>query len=127
MGKHYRQLSIVECCEIALLRTAGYSVPEIAAALDRSPPTISRELNRNASANGGDQPEYAQQQQAQPRRWRGARLERDAALREDALSGLSAGWSPAQVSGRLALDYGRPVISHESIYRFIYAVAERGN
>ena len=61
---------------------------------------------------------------------RGARLERDAALREAVLSGptrpkLNAGWSPAQVSGRLALEYGRPVISHQSIYRFIYAQLAR--
>ena len=41
------------------------------------------------------------------------------------LPGLSAGWAPAQVSGRLALDYGRPVISHASIYRFIYAQPAR--
>ncbi len=93
MGTHYQQLSIVERCEIARLRTAGCSVPEIAAALDRATSTITRELNRNASANGGYQPEYVQQ--------------------------------PAQVSGRLALDYGRPVISHASIYGFIYAQPAR--
>ena len=93
LGKHYQQLSIVERCEIARLSTAGLSKHEIAAALDRSPPTISRELSRNASANGDYQPEYAQRQ-AQACCWRGARLERDAVLREDVLSGISAGWSP---------------------------------
>jgi len=30
------------------------------------------------------------------------------------------GWSPKQISGRLALEHGAPVISHESIYRYIY-------
>ena len=30
------------------------------------------------------------------------------------------GLSPEQIAGRLALEYGRPLISHESIYRFIY-------
>ena len=41
------------------------------------------------------------------------------------LAGLGAGWSPAQVAGRLALDEGRQIISHESIYRFIYAQMAR--
>ena len=35
------------------------------------------------------------------------------------------GCAPAQASGRLAPDYGRPVTSHESIYRFIYAQLAR--
>ena len=89
MGTHYQQLSIVERCEIARLSTAGLSKREIAAALDRASSTISRKLNRNVSANGGYQPEYAQQQ-AQVRCWRGTRLERDTVLREDVLSGLDA-------------------------------------
>ncbi|MFD0462448.1 IS30 family transposase [Microvirga aerilata] len=33
---------------------------------------------------------------------------------------LAMGHSPEQIAGRLALDQGRPVISPESIYRFIY-------
>ena len=55
----------------------------------------------------------------------GARLERDGPLREQVLAGLGAGWSPAQVAGRLALDEGRQIISPESIYRFIYAQMAR--
>ena len=122
MGTHYQQLSISERCEIARLRGAGHSKRQIAAALDRAPSTIARELERNASATAtataGYQPEYAHQQAQAPLgkviigNRRGARLERDDALRETVLSGLRAGWSPAQVSGRLALEYGRPVISH---------------
>ena len=80
MGTHYQQLSIVGNCEIARLSTTGCSVPEIAATLDRASSTIYRELKRNASANGGDQREYAQQP-AQAPCWRGYRLEQDAALR----------------------------------------------
>ena len=40
-------------------------------------------------------------------------------LRAEVLSRLGQGWSPEQVAGRLALEEGRQVISHESIYRFI--------
>ena len=77
MGTHYQQLSISERGEIARLSDAKYSVHPIAAALDRAPSTIARELDRNASANAGYRPEYAQQQ-AQARCWHGSRRERDA-------------------------------------------------
>jgi len=30
------------------------------------------------------------------------------------------GWSPEQIAGRLALEHGHTVISHESIYRYVY-------
>jgi IS30 family transposase len=33
---------------------------------------------------------------------------------------LAMGHSPEQIAGRLALEHGRVIISHESIYRFIY-------
>src|SRR3954466_10799263 len=66
----------------------------------------------------GYKPSYAQQQ-TRARRWKGSRLERDASLRREVLAGLSRGWSPEQVAGRLARERGRRVISCESIYRFI--------
>ena len=79
---------------------------------------------RNSSRTRGYQPSYAQQQ-ARARRWSGSRLERDASLRQQVLAGLTQAWSPEQVAGRLALAAGRQVISHESIYRFIYAQLAR--
>lgn len=38
---------------------------------------------------------------------------------------LKCGWSPEQIAGRLARERGGPVISYESIYRFIYAQMKR--
>ena len=125
MGERYAQLSLEERCSIARLRDAGQSIRQIAAALDRPPSTISRELNRNDSKSGY-KPSYAQEQ-ARARRWSGARLERDDGLRAAVLDRLAAGWSPEQVAGRLARDTGHVVISHETIYRFIYAQARRTN
>ena len=120
----YRQLSIEERCEIARLHEGGQSIRKIAAALDRQPSTIKRELSRNSSSRVGYSPTYAQQQ-ASARRWSGSRLERDDVLRETILDRLADGWSPEQISGRLALDAGRKVISHETIYRFIHAQLKR--
>ena len=124
MGNRYSHVTIEERCEIARLQAKGRSIRQIAASLDRPPSTISRELKRNATQSSGYKPRYADEQ-AQARRWSGSRLDRDDRLRDQVLSGLRAGWSPEQVAGRLALQSGRKVISHETIYRFIYAQLAR--
>ncbi len=129
MGRSYDQLSLEERCEIAELRRAGRSIRQIAAALDRQPSTISRELKRNSSDGpraGPYQPAYAQKQTA-ARRWSGARLDRDQDLRERVLGLLGQGWSPEQVVGRLKREAGRTVIGCETIYRFVYAQLKRSN
>ena len=124
MGKYYKHVSIEERCEMARLRAQGQTVRQIAAGLDRSPSTIARELKRNGSSTQGYQPVYANQQ-AHARRWRGSRLERDSDLRLRVLSGLQQGWSPKETAERFALEDGRKVISHESIYRFVYSQIAR--
>ena len=124
MGRSYEQLSLDDRCEIARLSANGSSIRQIAAALDRSPSTISRELSRNRGIQVGYKPSYAQQQ-ARARRWTGSRLEREPGLRRAVLQRLGRGWSPEQVAGRLACERGHKVISHESIYRFIYAQIHR--
>ena len=85
---------------------------------------VARELKRNGSRTLGYQARYADQQ-AHARRWQGSRLERDRGLREQVLCRLKQGWSPEQVAGRLAMESGKRVISHESIYRFIYGQMAR--
>lgn len=124
MGQTYRQLSMEERCEIARRRAGGESIRQIATALDRQPSSVSRELKRNSGKAVGYQPSYAQKQ-ADARRWHGSRLLRQPDLQRRVLIALAAGWSPEQVAGRLAREDGRPVISHESIYRFIAAQIAR--
>src|SRR6476661_4310983 len=114
MGQNYGQLSLEQRCTIARHRQAGKTIRQIAAAMDRAPSTIARELKRNSGTQVGYQPAYAEQQ-AKSRRWRGCRLLRDTALQEQVLHGLRRGWSPAQVAGRLKRE-NRGVISYESIY-----------
>jgi hypothetical protein len=45
-ARKYRHFSIEERCEIARRRQAGESIRQIAAALDRSPSSIARELEQ---------------------------------------------------------------------------------
>jgi transposase, IS30 family len=123
MERSYQQLSLDDRCEIARLQADGCAVRQIAAALGRSPSTISRELKRNRGATSY-RPGYAQER-ATARRWKGSRLDREPFLRRVVLKCLAKGWSPEQVAGRLAREQGRKVISHESIYRFIHAQIAR--
>jgi IS30 family transposase len=126
MGKSYDQFTLDERCTIARLHQAGQSIRQIAAALDRSPSSISRELKRNHGSQVGYKPAYAEEQAA-TRRWKGSRLERNAELRDLVLSGLRRGWSPEQVAGWLKCQKVRSTVSHETIYRFIYAQIRRTN
>ena len=126
MPRSYTHLAIDDRCEIARLHAAGHSIRQIAARLDRAPSTIARELTRNGSHTQGYQPRYAEQQ-ARARRWTGSRLDRDAVLRTLVLAHLAQGCSPEQVAGRLARAAGHPVISYESISRFIDAQRRRTN
>jgi IS30 family transposase len=124
MGRSYDQLSLDDRCEIARLSANGSSIRQIAADLDRSPSTISRELKRNSGAQVGYRSSYANQQ-TRARRWKGSRLERDGSLRAAVIERLASGWSPEQIAGRLEREQGRKVISYETIYRFIYAQLSR--
>jgi IS30 family transposase len=125
MGQCYGQLSLEERVEIYRLHAGGKSQNEIASALTRAPSTISRELRRNSRSTkvwrGGYEPVRAQQLAERRRQWDGRfKLARQPDLRNSVGKSLAMGHSPEQIAGRLALEHGRVIISHESIYRFIY-------
>jgi transposase, IS30 family len=125
MGQCYGQLSLKERVEIYRLHADGKSQNEIASALDRAPSTISRELRRNSRPTkvwpGGYEPLRAQQLAERRRQWDGRfKLARQTDLRNSVGKSLAMGHSPEQIAGRLARQHGRVIISHESIYRFIY-------
>lgn len=125
MGHCYRQLGLEERIEIYRLHLAGRSGNQIAAALGRARSTIGRELRRNGRRTkvwpGGYAPVRAQQLAERRRRQDGrSKLARQAELRNHVGKSLAMGHSPEQIAGRLARQHGRVIISHESIYRFIY-------
>lgn len=124
MGTRYLQLSLEDRCRIATLKAQGHSIRQIAAGLDRAPSTIAREIRRNTGRRLGYKPAYADEQ-TRARRWKGSKLERDHSLGQAVLERLGQGWSPEQVAGRLARERQTPTVSHETIYRFIYAQITR--
>jgi IS30 family transposase len=125
MGQCYGQLSLEERIEIYRLRAAGASIRAIGLALGRAGSTISRELRRNGRStkvwSSGYAPVRAQKLAERRRRWDGRfKLARQPDLRNLVRDRLAMGHSPEQIAGRLTLEYGHTVISHESIYRFAY-------
>jgi transposase, IS30 family len=119
MGIHYEQLCAAERKAIGRLHAAGRSQRQIAAILCRHPSTITRELRRNSLASRRWPAGRYDAQRAvaltERRRRRG-----QPALRDQVRDFLAMGWSPEQIAGRLARQHGRTIISHESIYRFVY-------
>jgi len=125
MEKNYRHLSLSERIELYRMYKANYSLRAIATALGRSASTISRELKRNSEPtkawSAGYEPVRAQAVSVRRRRWDARfKLARDPALRAYVRERLLAGWSPEQIAGQFKAETGHCVISHESIYRFIY-------
>lgn len=122
----YRHLTREDREEIAVLRAAGHSNAAIAAALGRSPSTISRELRRNALETG----RYAAQTADGAymlRRQRAAVLERDERLERFVRDRLAEGWSPEQISGWLksGVERGLRTLATETVYAFIYRARQK--
>ena len=125
MGRRYCQLCIEERVLIGLLQKEGHSLRMIARHLGRCVSTVSRELRRNSKPTkqwpGGYKPARAHDLALRRRRWDARfKLARQPELRRHVRDRLAMGWSPEQIAGRLALEHAHTVISHESIYRYIY-------
>jgi IS30 family transposase len=98
---------------------------QIGRALGRSAATVSRELRRNAKPTkqwrGSYEGERAHGLALRRRRWDARhKLARQPDLQKWVRDSLAMGQSPEQIAGRLEHEHGRMLISHESIYRFIY-------
>lgn len=122
----YTQITAPERYTIGVLRRHGCLAATIARVLGRHPSTIGREVRRNAThCDGGYRPPLADSY-ARTRRSHSRRNQRfsaaewiqvDTRLREQ--------WSPEQVAGRFRRA-GQLHISHETIYRHIWADKRAG-
>ena len=131
MGKHYEHLSLGDRIEIYRLQADGKSRGEIARAIGRHRSTVKRELERNSKPTkvwgGGYDPARAHELAQRRRRWDGRfKLARQPDLEAHVRDRLAMGWSPEQISGRLALEKQPITISKEAIYRYIaHRVAQK--
>lgn len=112
----YRQLTKEERYQISVLRTQGFKNPAIAAALQRHPSTIAREVKRNATPYDGAYRPSVAVEMTNGRRKRSRRNARyEAADYAEIEMLLKRDWSPEQIVGERR-SAGRPVMSHETIY-----------
>ena len=121
-----RCLSLAEREEISRGVVAGNSIRSIATTLERSPSTVSREINRNGGLN-----QY-RANQADKNAWNHAhrpkvcKLVKNRSLANIVASRLQLEWSPEQVAGWLKYTYPddeNNQVSHEKIYRSLYIQA----
>lgn len=116
---------------LAQLRSAKFSLTQMAEALGRSKSTISRELRRNQAPPGEYWPDTAHRL-ALRRKHRRCRLDQHKELREYVCNMLRCHyWSPEQIAASLKHHKGRrgtsllPYVSHESIYGWIYRCEQK--
>jgi IS30 family transposase len=124
--KKYTQLTMNEREIIAFMRQSKSSITQIAACLDRSKSTISRELRRNQSPPGQYWPDTANIK-AKARRKRVCMIDKILPLKEHIITKLCCHyWTPEQISGDLKANQRElPYVSHETIYQWIYAAPQK--
>jgi IS30 family transposase len=125
--KHYTQLNAEERATIMLMRQESKGVREIGRLLNRSPSTISRELDRDlvfesgyVASLAGDQ---ARNLRIKPRKE--LKLIVGGALFGVVVGHLKKKWSPEQIAGTLKdmhPDEPSQRVSHETIYHTLYAM-----
>jgi transposase, IS30 family len=119
-----RYLSEQERILIADLLRADVTVRGIAALLERSPSTVSREIRRNSDPDGRYRPHHAEHAaRARACKPRNRRVVADAVLAEVVARLLSKRWSPVQIAHELRelfVEQRRRWLCPESIYQAIY-------
>ena len=121
-----RTLSLCEREEISRGVAAGQSLRSIAAALDRAPSTVSREINRNGSrreyrASKADDAAWDRAHRAKT-----CKLAKNPELAYIVAEKLKFEWSPDQIAGWLKSTYPDDEnyqVSHETIYKTLFIQA----
>lgn len=120
----YKQLTLQDREKLFIHKAEGLSLRAIAKRLGKSHSTLSRELRRNPSnlEFSWYQP-YEAQKKYQERKSRPSHsiILKHWQLHRYVYTHLRERWSPEIISGRLPIDHPELSISHETIYRFIYA------
>jgi IS30 family transposase len=119
-------LTLSEREEISRGIVAAHSLRQIAATLNRSPSTISREIKRNGGiehyrANKADEAAWDRAHRPKP-----CKLAMHAMLKRIVAKKLKGNWSPEQIAGWLKRTYPddeNKQVSHETIYKTLFIQA----
>ena len=117
-----RVLSLEEREEISRGIVSGQSARSIARHLNRSPSTISREINRNGGYHQYRATKADQAAWDSARRPKTCKLKRNKNLAKIVAKQLQQSWSPQQIAGWLkrTVDNMDDQVSHETIYKTLY-------
>src|SRR5579872_3603276 len=126
MGTKYKQLTDKDRIFLRIMLKKHYTKNKIAKILKVDRSTIYRELKRNCFKHWRTKNDVywsdAAHQNYLNRRKRKTKLDNDRDLKDYVHTKLKSRWSPWQIEGRLKLENeGQCVISHETIYRYIYS------
>jgi IS30 family transposase len=109
--------------ELAILLTANKSQVECSRILGIDRSNINLEIKRNKDIDGVYRGVYAHKKYLHRRKkvkQKYRKIENDRKLRRHIVRKLKKLWSPEQIAGRLKLTTKRTIISHETIYSFVY-------
>src|SRR5271169_1917696 len=124
--KKYSQLNLSERSQVEILFGKGYAQKDIALVLDRDPSTICRELKRKVCdayvVRKAHHKAYVKRKYA---KYQGMKITEDMKLEEYVTKYLKKGWSPEQISGRIANDRNLTPVSHTAIYAWLRSVHVR--
>jgi len=129
MTKTYNQLTLEERNQIHFMLWDKLSVREIARRLDRSPSTISREINRNTPPLRRQYTPHLAHEKYHLRKVTVRQRPRlkDPKIVEYVIMKLKEDWSPEQIAGKWNKTHKKLTISHEAIYQYIYTNTNPGD
>lgn len=119
-----RMLTLKDREDISRGLAMGLEFAEIAAGMDRAPCVVSREVARHGGREAYRAAGAHDRAATSRQRPKVLAVDRCVRLRAGVWQLLRAGWSPASVAGRLALEHpGEQAwrVSHEAIYQWVYA------
>lgn len=109
--------------ELAVLLNAKKNQSECARILGMDRSNVCLEINRNKDTDGIYRGGNAHKKYLERRKrikYKERKIENDKKLRRHIVRKLKRYWSPEQIAGRLKLMTRKTVISHETIYTFVY-------
>lgn len=121
----YKQLTYEQRCQIEVLKKSGFSQQAIGDAIGASQSSISRELRRNIGERGYRHGQAHNKYCERRRDASGSVTKMKPAVVAVIVEKLRQRWSPEQISGWL-LDEHEQCLSHESIYRHVWADKKGG-
>jgi IS30 family transposase len=121
--KEYTHLNLEERKKLYVMKRDKKSMSEIAIELGRAKSSLYRELARNAADSEiGYLPDEANNMAKERKAKLVPKLEKQPEFKKVIIEQLKDGWSPEVIAGRGKLEAFPFMVSHETIYQFIYGI-----